>query len=260
MFEATERLRDILENNHLLDDYDKATQQHIIQLNMEAFEYLLGNNLGPEARFDYIGNGAFKEAYKVIGADNLIIKFYSESNDTYQEEAIIDKAFDCGMEDFFIPTYFGELDFNLPTSYVCDEENPEYLSYETRRADGHYSWTYTRNEDYVVPELSGFEIQPCCHIMRNEKAEGMSYAYRKEFAPFSFSLFSIIDKETYNNFVSIINCKDWWEMAFAVYGYNKVHDFIQFVKDNYIHDLHWGNIGYYEVNGKKIPILLDWLS
>ena len=257
-YNATIRLKTILTHSNLLDNYTSEVKNQIIKDNCAAMEDLMARGCAPTAFFEYVGDGAFKEAYELIGASDVIIKFCSASNYTSREEEILYYAEEDEVDELFIPTYFGDLDYELPAAYVEDEDS-RYIEVERQDDNGEWYWTETYNEDYAESTLNAFEVQPRCIVAAGSKKTPMRYYDKSDFEPITFGDFTIDNFDTYCKMYSI-NIMEWWEAVFNLYGSDLVNRFLAFQGKYQICDLHWNNVGFYVKNGVEYPIILDWLS
>lgn len=259
---ATQDFEDLLLHTPLLENYPKDEFLKIVKDNCEALDYILENNFTPDAKFNYLGNGAFKEAYTLIGAENVIIKFFSQDNATDREIDLLEDAREHGVDGLFIPTYFVWFSNPIPAAYL-DSDEPEYFCTEKEDSQGNLHWTTTTNPDYYEDELVGFELQPRCAVF-NERSrkeiECMPWESKESFNPYEYKSLKINDYILYRDMYETTTNADWWESVYQIYGWDILKNFLQFVKDRHISDLHGGNIGFHEVEGVKFPIILDWLS
>ena len=259
---ATQDFEDLLFNAHLLDKRPREEIIQIVKDNCEALDYILENGFSPNVRFDYFNNGAFKEAYTLIGAEDIIIKFFGESNSTDREVDLLEDAEERGLDKLFIPTWFVWFSNPIPAAYVGSDE-PEYFCTEREDSQGNLHWTTTTNPDYYEEELVGFELQPKCTVFKElsrKELEFMCWESKESFDPYEYKSLKINDYLLYRDMYETTTNATWWESVYQIYGWDIIKNFLQFVKDRHISDLHGGNIGFHEVEGVKFPIILDWLS
>ena len=269
MFDATIELKNILTNTCLLDKYPKDQWEEIINKNCEALEYILSQNMSPDFRFPFLNSGAFKEAYTLIGAPDIVIKFFTAENETSREEDVLNDAEEYGVDDLFVKTWFIYFDSNikLPSGYI---KNDDCSHFETEREDskGNLYWTTTTNPDYYEPELVGFEVQQRCSPFKECRSKKDSKFFKwltkeefEESDPIYLKDFQIKDYTFYREMCKTISAVEWWEKVYQYYGIDMISKFLSFSKFRSLCDLHLGNIGYYKTkDGIEIPIILDWLS
>lgn len=259
---ATQDFENLLLHTPLLENYPKDEFLKIMKDNCEALDYILENSFAPNAKFNYLGNGAFKEAYTLIGAEDVIIKFFCEDNATDREIDLLEDAGVHGVDGLFIPTYFVWLGQPIPAAYLGSDE-PEYFCTEREDSQGNLYWTTTTNPDYYEYELIGFELQPKCTVYRvfpRKELEIMSWESKESFDSYEYKSLKINDYLLYRDMYETTTNADWWENIHQRFGWDMIKKFLQFVKDRHISDLHNGNIGFHEVEGVRFPIILDWLS
>lgn len=212
---------------------------------IETILLCLDNNGAPGDNFDYFSCGAFKEAY--LASDSIIVKFCSNTNETEREKNLLDEAETAGLVDLFVPTTFVELPTSLPIRHLDGDSD--------RWAYNSYYHTYMESEDYDDWYLNYLEIQP-----RVSPASVVSC----EHLPWDYQILEIdatpsIPRAMINR-VGTTN-KTWLLSIVENYGLEKLKDFAMFCDDHHIWDLHDDNIGFtVSLDGKEIPIILDWMS
>lgn len=183
----------------------------------------------PENYFgEMLGNGSYKEAYKV--SPHCVIKFCTYDNPTEEEENLYNAAINEGFGHFFVPTFFFHLPIALPS--FCFEDDENYYGSEFVLTDMEIQYVATTVEDLGLRYRSHKEKQS---IVAGRAI--LSYALIKK---------------------SHIDYNKWLKDAMTYYSYDKVVDFIEnFIEYYGVIDLHSENIGY--INGNQ-PVILDWMS
>jgi len=146
-----------------------------------------------------------------------------------------------------------------------DDENEFIWFTEADDINGGSYWNYCENElmKYENAVDAGFgeffaETEYCTMIdgtpiYKQEKCVAISCGGtpKNELSDNSKTVYK--SNEDYQN--SYIN-SDWVRAAIDWYGASRVLDFIHYIEDNNIYDLHNGNIGFSTWDGR--PVLIDW--
>lgn len=183
----------------------------------------------PEDYFgEMLGNGSYKEAYKV--SPHCVIKFCTYDNPTEEEENLYNAALNASFGHFFVPTFFFRLPIALPSS--CFEEDENYCEDEFVLTDMEIQYIATTVDDLGLRYRSHNEEQT---IVAGRAI--LSYTFIKK---------------------SRIDYDQWLKDAMTYYSYDKLIDFIEnFIEYYGVTDLRSENIGY--INGNQ-PVILDWMS
>ena len=244
------RFRSILQ--HISVSY-----KHIRDEDIEGYvadvEAILAEKCNIEERFPAIACGAFKECYSLN--EDFVIKFASECNDTNSEEALLHNAVESEVAEIFLPTWYCYLESRGPNLFMLDEDASGqcYYNYENH--------TYVENPDYTSQRADCIIIQP--RILRivsdmeylTLPRNGLDY----DKAPIVDMEDNKVDFRTAYSFC--VSSQTWLQDIVDVYGFEFFNRLAEFLKDNEVHDLHTGNIGYYaRKDGKIIPVIFDCLS
>lgn len=228
-----------------------SSKSNLLPLDVETFltniRGIVHNQASPSEYFSDLGFGAFKECYE-SGLGDWIIKFCSENNHTGAERQILEAAQEAGLSMLFIPTYFIDLPFKLKATLLDDDELQEYDE---------------NNHTFFVPEdsfqyLVSCELQPYVEIESKHDhltCDGIT-SYTE--APLYYNSGEKVPYESYvdTGMTSI----GWIQDVIHAYGDDVFNSFRKFIDEFCISDLHSSNIGYQMVDGKRFPIIIDWLS
>lgn len=212
-------------SNQISDMNPSVTEDQLSYLKAQLYD-IIENHIYPDEVFEYLGTGAYKEAY-LTDIPGLVIKFCSNENPTFQEEMLLDKAYERGVDQFFCPTVFRSLPNTIISTYLENEENDVYNEEED-------CWeSQPATLDYI-------EIQPYCEHYDRFQAE-LSIAEKDE---------ALADQlEDYlSNY--------WIPDMISAYTQEELTALLAFMKDYHMWDIHISNMGYY--NHK--PVIFDWLS
>lgn len=189
-----------------------------------------------EEVFKPLAYGAFKEVYLLN--DNFVIKFCSGANCTEDEINILQNAFECGLDQFFLPTHFIPLPYigELPLNALSEDSWNSYYC----KDDAGYA-------DYIIIQPRAIVAEDLPFVLYDKKDyDGYPLIHPNTQEP-------IPRKELFSTHIHSLT---WMQDVLDIYGYKHFTALIAFIKKLGLFDLHLGNIGYYQ----EQPILLDWLS
>lgn len=213
---------------------------------IEDFRSLLLSEESPEQFYDDISYGAYKECYAL--SPDYVIKFATEDNASETEMSLLSRAFDARVGEVFLPTHFFWLhSCTLPTYYIERESEGYYNS-----SLGIYTCD-TTNED-----MNAVFIQPRIAKLAEDIDSTTLYFNEKEYAQNPLYVkgtneivrFSLIRRLH-------ISCYNWVQDVLDLYGYEFLERLADFIEENEMRDLHWGNIGWTQ---DRKPVIIDWLS
>lgn len=244
------RFRSMLQ--HISATY-KSIDNTSIEDYVASIETLLTDRSAIESHFTPIACGAFKECYQLNR--DFVIKFASYNNETDIEEALLDEAAEAGVAEIFLPTWYCHLNSKGPDLLMLDDEDSSRYYYDEE------AHTYVENEDWTSQYADYIIIQPriaytvesqsYIHIPRN----AMDY----DKAPIIDTEGNKVDFRTAYNFY--VSSQTWLQDVMNTYGIEFFNRLADFIRENDVHDLHTGNIGYYvRKDGKLAPVIFDCLS
>lgn len=203
--------------------------------------------------FEPIASGAFKECYDLNS--DLVIKFASECNDTEEEQALLQAADEAGVGEMFMPTWYCPLTSFHPELIQLSNED-SYRWYYNERYH-----TCVENQDYEGQRANYAIIQPRIYDEVRER-EYMYFprnAHDYARAPITDAQGNEVEFRVAES--CYVTSQTWLQDIVDVYGIEFFYKLSAFLKDNKVHDLHTGNIGYYKRNdGKIVPVIFDCLS
>lgn len=213
-------------------DISKADKQNAI----DRFQDLIENTyLSPDDCFDFIDCGYFKEVYWLDDEHKYVIKFVRESNDTSYELKILRLARKKNLSQIFIPTSALILTNNITPSEELKDS--------------------AEDDDIYINTIM---IQPAIDRTCTDMGE------ISKINPYSLKEYNSNPLIVNNNVIdyrniakSKVDNKSWLETVAKFYGEDYLQRLVLFTLDNYISDLHDGNIGYYK-NGK--PVIIDFMK
>lgn len=196
----------------------------------EDYIEMVEKGVNPSNYWECIGTGSFKECY-FIG--NTAVKFATLANDTYRrEECAYNKALDAGLEQIFARTIFIPItSTSIPSYFINFDEDDGYASF-----------------DYVVIQEKVDKL-----LSRHEDNTA-----RDEWACLVDEKGIELDNDIYYKLTQCITpYTNWLQAGINHYGLNFMVDLANFIKDQYIDDLHGGNIGF-RADGS--PVIFDFIS
>ena len=246
-----DRFRNMLQNisisyRHIDED---AIENYVTRIE----ELLTDRSRSIEEEFSPIACGAFKECYKLN--DDFVIKFATWDNCTEQEEILLNSAIEADIAEIFLPTWYCYLESKGPNLLMLDTESSNRWYYDE------YNHTYVENDNWVDPYTTCIIIQPC--ITYTVSASDYIHLPHNHI---DYDNCPIVDKN--GNKIELeavsflcVSSQTWLQDMLNIYGIEFFNRFSQFVKDHDVHDLHTGNIGYYErKDGQIVPVIFDCLS
>jgi hypothetical protein len=235
--------------NSIIVDY-KVSELEKAQLlkSIEKFSKMVNDELPPSRFFDIVAYGTYKECYDL--SDNFIIKFCSPYNATEKEASILQTAMWEEMDKMFVPSEFICLDGAcIPMTYLEDGERRSYYS----------DYGYEDEEPTEV-DITYFEyaiIQPrVTKLVEDDNYKLLSSfenVYLKD-PIVDYTTFEVIPYSALK--WSSAYHLNWLQAILDCYGQDFFYDFLDFIDEEGIGDLHSSNIGF--LNDK--PVILDWLS
>ena len=207
-----------------------------------ASEYLRG-----------LGYGAYKECYEFIPA-KIVVKFISNRNETDKEAQIRANACEAGIGPLFLPSFSANI-----SQYRMELQ---YITYAAL-ADWDMECTLSESTEDTPPgpyyaELIAF--QPYATPIAVDEEEFPPVFTEVQYNRRALLLDNItIPWDAFQRFR--IDCPDWVQLVYDVYGAQFLHRFLTFIEERDINDLSVNNLGYYlDSQGNKIPVIIDWLS
>lgn len=221
-------------------------------LNIHYFTQVMQGTASLDDCWDIMAYGAYKECYALD--QNWVIKFASEYNRTPDEMALLNKAIDENLGDLFVETYFIPLEGFHPILYNLESDN----------------WTFDESANTYVERDPDFEVNErasFCVIQRRIETT-VSETHTRWIDDIADQYFAEERdvNEIFDGFPFLIASKipitsfDWLDTSIKLYGSETMTRFANFCDEEGIHDLHIENIGYRLVDGKRIPVIIDWLS
>lgn len=212
----------------------------------------------PSIYFDHLGHGVFKETYLLSNTDNHAIKFCSQENDTEAEQAILEAAHTEKIDYAFVPTQFISLyGLTCEMPYIVDTGD-----FSSRVTWCSSASDYVENPNWEGRYATALEIQP--YVEPVEKYQWwFENAYHGDDSTENGPLIDpLTGEEIEYRIVKIlsIRSKQWLEAFLNLYGADELCRLANFVEEYYIKDLHNGNLGFIYKDGKRLPVILDWLS
>lgn len=206
----------------------------------------------PDYYFGLAAYGHFKETYNV--SRHYVMKLCTRRNPTSEEKALLDRAADAELSEFFAPTLF----FNLPVTRVpavLEEEDPDDVEYNP------IDHCWELREDYEPDNtICAVEFQPVIDIyLPYDNADWTEFnVYDKE-SPL-YSKYPTLDRSDVRG---LDGAAERFVMDFAAYyGLTALIALSDFCLEYHVTDLHEANVGtlaLYDGDALR-PVILDWLS
>jgi len=221
----------------------KKEREHLL----EGIEGIVSHGESIESHFDYVGCGSYKEVFEL--SDRFVLKFYGADNPTEKEQDNIYDAAENGFGDMFAATYYFDLseeNYHPYAEFLDEIDNPDYDPEQDESPD---------NDPYMQVQFYGFCIQPLCH--EDNEAIGFTISSREEYVKDV-----VIPGVSYDKIQKACIEKGHWLHAIAAkYGAQYLNDFLDFIWEYNICDLHSGNLGFFlNENGEYLPKIIDWQS
>lgn len=206
-----------------------------------------------EYAFDFIGAGAYKEAYKAFGG--WIVKFACRDNPTAIEQQILVAAKHWGIDIIFPKTIYIKMPRAIPSINIAASE--------TCRAAFSYQQGCNGECDRCKEnaEQSGYQLDTIILQPRASISGDISTDMEKIFNDDWYAANEIkyqdgtaLDYKSYTK--SPITSHSWMKRLYASYPKEIILKFEIFLRHFMIEDLHMMNLGY--VDG--LPVILDWIS
>lgn len=199
----------------------------------------------------FLDMGCYKECYELN--DDFIVKFCSSRNDTAKEKDIYEAALGNGVDQFFMPSYYSPLFgfwyplINLEANTV---DTDKYLE-EDEDEDNVYVEHFFSALDFGVD----FIIQPKYDCsLADYLADNV---YKSDYIKNASDLKALPYELPYEAIArASIHSVTYLEKLEEQANKESILNFLNFLGDNAVCDLHSGNICFYNDE----VLLLDWLS
>ena len=192
--------------------------------------------------FPKLGSGSYKICCALDPEEHYVIKFQFSFGNPEEEIKIANNLWKDLGERIFLPAWGFQLEKDYFPDYDYDEDDYD--------------------EDEEIPYLSFVMIQPRITFLVNDDSNNQSiydFDYDKEGPS------PIIDKKTSRSISnadvrnSQIASVTWLQAIVDNYGIDFCETFLSVINNNCIADLYSENIGYIDVAGTLLPVIIDFM-